>query len=456
MTGALKHSIAIAGLGRSGIAAARLLLNEGSQIHIADQNTTPELRAKAEELEQLGAKVVLDTSTWPDIEYDYCVASPGIKLPNLLLDIFVQNNIPIISELEVGWRRIASPVIAVSGSNGKSTTVKVIAEVLRQAGHQVWVGGNIGTPVCELASRTTGKPDWTVLEVSSFQLETTRTFRAEVGILLNVQPNHLDRHGNFETYQCIKSRLFENTHDTDICIIDNSLTDSIRIRGNGRMVTFGDSEEADYSFCDGSIWHGGRTLLKLSGSMFDNIILGKSVAAIAAFSANIDIAPDVLSAVLTDFSPLPHRFNVIDEIEGITFINDSKATSLTAMMAALERMQKPTHLIAGGIVKETVFSMPIPLMRNKVKCVYLIGKNGPNLADAWSNSVPCRISHTLQSALADAWSDAQTGETILLSPGCASFDQFRDYEERGTFFNNWVKVLASQKSCTKMEIGELK
>jgi UDP-N-acetylmuramoylalanine--D-glutamate ligase len=435
----------VLGLGDSGASAASLLLSEGAAVTVIDRAQNEDLRGQARRLEQKGARVFLNASVIPDASYELCVVSPGVPATSPWIEELKRGGVRIVSELEFGWSRARGRIAAITGSNGKSTAVKFFAEALRQAGLKAVPAGNYGPPVCRAV---VDQPDaeWLVLEVSSFQLETVQSFRPDVGILLNIHPNHLDRHGDMATYTALKAKLFSAASDRDVCVVYEPLMEKMRTisGGKGRWLSFGDSTLADYRYENGKIISGGCAVADFAGTYFGNDILGLAAAAIVAGIAALALDPDCAVRAAKSFSPLPHRMQRILEIGGVQFINDSKATNLAAMAAALRMLPGNVRLIAGGLVKENDFSFVKELLAQKVIGVYLIGQALEEMASAWSDIVPCVRCVTLDRAVAEAWKDSRAGETVLLSPATASFDQFRNFEERGDLFARLVKDLAEE------------
>lgn len=456
----------VLGCGRSGRAAEALLRSEGSAVLSICEETTPDYRYE-------------DLHFDPDV----VIMSPGFSLDHPWVKDLMERGIPLLSELELGWSRRHCPVIAVTGSNGKSTVVKWLADALVQSGHPAIPCGNYGLPV-SAAVMMHDVPDWLVIEVSSFQLETVEHFHPDIGVLLNVLPNHLDRHGDFETYRALKLRLFRNMRDSGTAIVpfgffqgleadcvgaqrfaahEQSLFQGLekkdeKVPDIGKQlrcstalrdaegdifpdietnrVTFGTEEGADYRFEGGKV-----NAVDLSGTYFDNEVLGAAAAAVAAIAEVCGLSAEALAASARDFVPLPHRMQTVAEIGGVRFVDDSKATNLAAMSAALRMSAGRVHLIAGGRAKETDFSFAKDLLAQQVSRLYLIGEASPAMQAAWDETVPCLSCETLEKAVSVAWECAEPGETVLLSPACTSFDQFSSFAERGEVFVREVNRL---------------
>jgi len=436
------HSALVCGLGSSGEAAALLLRSEGCAVVAIDRGDTPELRQRAAALKASSVCAQLGQTSIPAGAFDVAVMSPSIPLNSSWVAELRQRGVPLLAELELGWSRQRGRTIAVTGSNGKSTCVKWLAESLQAAGLKAAPAGNYGPPVARVV-REQPDLDWLVLEVSTFQLETCRDFRPDIGILLNIFPNHLDRHGDMATYARLKAQLFSNTQRGDLCLVPPALLESVRRQsgGAGRWETFGLAEQTTWRFCGGEVFHQARAVADLRDTRFDNAILGEAAAAVVAAISAAGAGPAAAVQAARAFQPLPHRMQLVAELGGVRFVNDSKATNLTALAAALTMTPGRVRLIAGGLPKEKDFGIIKDLLAQKVETVYLIGRSAPAMAQAWSGAVSCRASGTLPVAVEQAAADARAGETVLLSPACASFDQFKSFEERGHLFAELVTAL---------------
>jgi len=412
------------GAGRSGQAADELLRSEGTQTLILDESSCDFSSFK------------LQVSNFkPPV----AVISPGFALGHPWMKELAARGVPLLSELELGWSRRHCPVIAVTGSNGKSTVVKWIADALAAAGRTAVPCGNYGLPV-SAAVMLPEIPDWLVMEVSSFQLETVQAFSPQIGVLLNVLPNHLDRHGDMETYLKLKLRLFKNMCGTATAIVPfgffQTLEETFSTLGK---VSFGTEDGADYRFANGKVG-----AIDLSGTYFDNEVLGAAAAAVVAVSEACGVPQKALERSARDFEPLSHRMQTVAEIDGVRFVDDSKATNLAAMCAALRMSRGRVHLIAGGRAKESDFSFAKDLLAQRVCRLYLIGEASTAMQSAWGNCVECIPCQTLEQAVSVALERATSGETVLLSPACTSFDQFGSFAERGDAFAREVSRLAGR------------
>jgi UDP-N-acetylmuramoylalanine--D-glutamate ligase len=433
MTERVKEALVL-GLGSSGECAAKLLSREGARVTVVDQADNEELRKRKTSLEEVGVSVRLGTVELPPAPFDLCVVSPGVPADGPWMKEARARGLPVVPEFELGWSRARCRVVAVTGTNGKSTMVKWIAETLSAAGHSAVPCGNYGLPVSGVARSGAGA-QWLVMEVSSFQLEASRHFRPDVGLLLNLLPNHLDRHATMDAYIAAKARLFARTTAADTCIVHQPwLTRMQSVAGAGRWITFGDAGASDYVFQDGRVLRDGRMVASLEGTCFCNEVLGGNAAGAVAALEACGVDPVYAERTARVFEPLPHRMQLVTSMRGIRFVDDSKATTLTAMGAGLRMCRGSVRLIAGGLLKETDLSPVKKVLAEKASALYLIGGASEKMFQAWSGIVPCVSSGTLECAVAQAGRDARAGETVLLSPGCASFDQFRNYAERGDRF----------------------
>jgi UDP-N-acetylmuramoylalanine--D-glutamate ligase len=412
----------ILGYGRSGQAAERLLRAEGC-----------DTVALAEESADAAALHAALRSR----DFDVCIVSPGFRTSHPWLGAVEAAGVPPLAELELGWSRHRGRTVAVTGSNGKSTAVKWMAEMLVQAGHTAVIGGNYGIPACE-AVLDHPDAEWLVLEVSSFQLETVRDFHAEVAVLLNIRPNHLDRHGTMDLYRRTKARIFGSSSlPGGACLVPVDRLAQLQrdVDGARRWITFGEAPEADFRYSEGRIFQGSQAVLDLRDTPFESPVLGRCTgAATAATAAATGAGFGAAEAAARCFKPLPHRLQRLGEAGGVTYINDSKATNLAAVAAALQSCKSGIHLIAGGLPKESDYTFIKEILAERTRRIYLTGQASRAMYEAWNGVCPCMECGSLETAFNSAREAAKPGETILLSPGCASFDRFSGFEERGERF----------------------
>ncbi len=443
----------VLGLGISGLAAARMLRREGLRVTVLDANASPDLESRAGALADDAVRVCLSARELPTDDFDVCVTSPGIAVDSAWLTGLRARGVPVISELELGARRCRCPMLAVTGTNGKSTFAKLCADALKSAGLRAEASGNYGVPLCDTAARS-GELDWVVVEVSSFQLETVDQFHPRIGVLLNIQPNHLDRHKDMQRYMEAKARLFGRMGSGHLALVHEPVAERIRrmVEGGGssrcKWSTFGLSTAAQCRYyqrrvsCEAA---GSATEVSVEGSGFDNEILGVAAAAALGALLHCGVPAASVERAMRKFEPLPHRMREVMSRGGVAFIDDSKATTLAALEAALQMVGRPVRLIAGGRIKEHVLDGVRAMLGQKARAVYLIGEAAEVMASAWHGAVPCKSCGTLQRAVEEAWMDAEAGEAVLLAPGCASFDQFRNFEDRGNRFAEIVRLLHEKK-----------
>lgn len=444
------ESAIIIGLGASGEAAARCLLSEGARVEACDRADNETTRAAAARLKKLGAAATLGRDALPPGRFDVCVLSPGVPPGAGAAREASARGIPAISELEMGWQRRSGRVLAVTGSNGKTTFANLCAAALSAAGFKAALCGNSSAPMTEAAA-TAGRCEWMVVEASSFQLERVEEFAPDIGVILNLHPNHLDRHGTMDAYMAAKARMFRRMREGQTAVAREEILESVRglAACGAKWLSFGPSTNADFRWQPGRLsaakaGGGGRGEIEISGSYFDNEILGPAAAAAFAALSACGLDPAAIGKSLMAFRGLPHRMRPERVVGGVRFTDDSKATNIAALCAGLRMSDTPVRLIAGGLPKESDFSPAIPLLRGKAKAVYLIGKAAPMMAEQWREAAACVECGDLESAVSIAWRDARPGETVLLSPGCASYDQFRNFEERGVRFVEIVDELAER------------
>jgi UDP-N-acetylmuramoylalanine--D-glutamate ligase len=435
----------VLGLGRSGAGAARLLLGEGRPVTVVESRGGDAMLAATLELQAAGAAVRTGVSELPAGDFDLAVVSPGISEHSDWVAQLRARGVPMLSELELGWSRTRARVLAISGSLGKSTAATWCRHALEANGYQAALAGNIGISVCDFV-REHNHFDWMVLEVSSFQLETVQRFRADVALLLNVVNNHLDRHGDYATYLRLKARLFANSLESDACVMPVDLHGEIcRLgAGRGRPVLFGQASGAAWRYGRGAALHHDEAVVSLAGTRFDNPVLGVNAAGVSAALTACGVSPSAIAASAASMRGLDHRMQDVATVDGVRYVDDSKATCLAAVDAALRMLPGRKRLIAGGVLKEKDYSSLRPTLAREAATVYLIGQGAPALREAWSSAAPCVVCDRLETAVARARADALPGDIVLLSPGCSSFDQFRDFEDRGRRFQALVREPGGQ------------
>ena len=435
----IHHSHAlILGAGASGVAAAQLLRQRGGAVTVLDAAPAEKLASAAAELAALGAELRAGAHELPEGAFDLCVVSPGIAFAHPWLQACRARKIRAIAEMELGFAHWPGRVLAITGSKGKSSLVKLCADTLTRAGISAAPAGNYGTPLSRLAAAN-AKLAWAVVEVSSFQLELVETFRPAIAILLNLQADHLDRHASMEEYRALKLRLFASQGVGDVALLPEGLGAGGAVPAGTTRWIFGARAACDWRYDAHAVTGRGAHTIGVAGSYFDNPVLGLAAAAGAGALAACGLDDAAIAQGFARFEPLPHRMQRVAEIRGVCYIDDSKATSLSAVEAAIGMVSGPVRLIAGGRLKEHDLDRLKELLTSRVKKVYLIGECAGRMFSAWSGAVPCKDCGTLDTAVAEAGREARVGETVLLSPGCASFDQFGSYRERGERFTRLVR-----------------
>jgi UDP-N-acetylmuramoylalanine--D-glutamate ligase len=436
----------VVGMARSGQAAARLLAGRGEEVEGVDAGTPPGV----EGVSALGVEVSLDDDGIAHLERARCVVkSPGVPGTAPVVAGARDRGIPVIGELELAWRLLRNQFVAVTGTNGKTTVAELLGEVWRSAGRPVVVAGNVGTPLASLVGSTPA--DATVIcEASSFQLEDSEAFAPECAVLLNVSPDHLDRHGTLDAYIEAKLRIFANQSNEDYAVFDGC-EEALRGRelgGCGRRIAF--CQDCDGPDCevvrDGeAIVAAGEPLLELG----ELELLGPHNAAnaMAASAAALAMGLDRgdVAAGLRSFTGVPHRLERVGVVGGVTYVNDSKATNVAAARAAILSFDAPLHVILGGSSKGERFTgLAEPVAANAAGA-YLVGETAAqldeDLAPAWASGVTRHRAGELAEAVRLAARAASEGEVVLLAPACASFDAYPDYEARGEHFRSLVEGL---------------
>lgn len=444
--------VTVVGLARSGAAAAQLLLREGAAVSVTDRRPAADL---AEWVSRVGPGDV----RWllgghPDEAFrdaELIVLSPGVPLASPLLRAVRARGIPVWSELELASRFVSAPIVAITGSNGKSTTTALTGEMCRAAGRRTFVGGNLGTPLSEAAQAGEAWGE-IVVEVSSFQLETVTTFHPAVAALLNVTPDHLDRYPDFRSYAAAKCRIFECQRREDAAVLnaddpvcrDPALTGTIvakRMHFSRLAEPAGDAVWVDNNAIVYRLGERRGTVIALDQVRIAGVHNVENAMAAAAIALLRGIAPSAIAKVLAEFQGLEHRLEFVRERLGVTYINDSKGTNVGAVQKSLESFTRPVILIAGGVDKGGDFSTLRPVVMRRVKKAVLIGQARPQLRRAFEGVTTVAEADGLEEAVRIASESAVAGDVVLLSPACASFDLFRDFEDRGRRFKTLVNAL---------------
>lgn len=431
-------SAIVLGLGHSGEAAAALLKEEGARVTVADSGDTPALREKASRLERLGIRTLLGAEADTDPQhYDLCVLSPGIDPIVPLVQNVLAKKIPVIGELELAYQECTCPCVAITGTNGKTTTTELTTQMLQRCGVRTMASGNIGLPFAT-AVRQSHELDVMVLETSSFQLETIRHFRPHVAVWLNLSANHLDRYRDIEEYRTAKLRIFEQQTADDFAVV-NARDELPPLKA--RKLTFSAyTPDADFTLQGSTILFRGTPIIDQSETRLHGIHNAENLMAAFAVGHALNIDFPGMARSVRDYTPPSHRCEFVRDLNGVRWINDSKATNLDAMQKAILSQDRPLVLIAGGKDKGFEFDAIAPLVNKRVRRAILIGEMKDRIAASWPE-VPSEKAATLEEAVARARAAAQSGDVVLFSPGTSSFDMFPNYGVRGNQFKDLVNAL---------------
>jgi UDP-N-acetylmuramoylalanine--D-glutamate ligase len=448
-----KHVVVI-GLGSSGRAACDLLLRRGARVTVVDNADGPSLRTQAASLKQLGVAVYLGAPVLPKGDFSLAVVSPGVPLDSCLTQEAGRRELPVIGELELGYQQSLCLSVAISGTNGKTTTTELVARLLNQSHRKTIAAGNIGLPVCDVVDQTKDL-DWLTLEVSSFQLETIQYFRPAVAVLLNITPDHLDRYASMGEYVAAKGRLFMNQQTFDWAIVQSEALAQLRanrVSIPSKTITFSaNNRRADIYEDRGLLvsrlpgWEG--LLMDMDDCRLRGPHNAENLMAALAVGRVLRIPLEQMVEALRSYEPAAHRCEQVATIRGVQYINDSKATNLDAVHKALLSVPaaKPGEpniwLIAGGKDKHLDYHDIGPLLSQRVKGAFLIGETREKIRAAWSLFTPCALANSLIEAVSSAAEKAVPGDVVLLSPACSSFDMFQNYQHRGEVFRRAVETL---------------
>ncbi len=436
----------VVGLARTGVALARFLAEAGAQVTVADQAPAADLADQRGDIENLGVTEELGVPQPSCVAaYDLILLSPGVPPEAPWLEEARRAGVPVWGELELASQFITIPVIAVSGTNGKTTTTTLVGKFLEKSGLKPLVGGNIGTPLISLLSRQS-EADFVVLEVSSFQLDTAPHFHPQAAALLNITPDHLDRYSDYAAYVASKAGLFRDQTSEDLKVLnaDDPLVRPLN-QGPSRVYYFSTLESLPL----GAWLENGAIRVKRSSNqeerfpLADILLPGRhnleNIMAALLLALDAGANPFACREVLAHFPGLPHRLEWVARIGGVDFYDDSKGTNVGAVARSLAYFDRPLILIAGGRDKDSDFTVLSPLIREKVKALVLVGETKEHLARVWNGLAPAYLTADLAAAVARSWEISQPGDVVLLSPACASFDMFRDYAHRGETFQQLVR-----------------
>jgi UDP-N-acetylmuramoylalanine--D-glutamate ligase len=434
--------ITILGAARSGIAAAKLLKKHGAKVYVSDAAPAENKMKEAAELDKAGIAYEFGMHSEQSLLAELVVLSPGIPVRSDVVQSFIKRKVPVLSEIEVAWWFCQSPVIAVTGSNGKTTTTTLIGEMLKKKYPQAIVAGNIGAAFSEYVDES-DPHSWAVVEVSSFQLETIDDFHPKQAVVLNFAPNHLNRYDGYEDYLKAKWRLTKNLNKDDILIYnaaDAKLTGwAERVECNLQGFDINGVKDHAAYYINDAIYINDKKLAAAEKIALRGKHNYMNVMAAALAAMNAGISAEQIREVLGSFTGVEHRLEFVTKKNGVTFINDSKATTVESLGYALQSFAEPIILITGGQDKGSDFTKLIDLIKANVKAIVLIGSSAGIMEKAWQGLVPIYKENSLQNAVNKAVDLAETNNTVLLSPACASFDMFRDYEDRGRQFKQIVQ-----------------
>src|SRR5712691_518544 len=444
--------VLVVGLGKSGVASALFLKLRGARVTVSDTKTEDELRAEIPVLLDHG--ITVETGEHGERTFhgqDLIVVSPGVSVDALPIVQARTSGEPIIGEIELAAQFLPGRIVAITGSNGKTTTTTLTGEILTAGGLPTLVGGNIGTPAISLVERA--KPDHIiVLEVSSFQLETIQTFRPKMAVILNITPDHLDRHRTFAAYAGAKARIFENQQADDFAVLNADDPNCVALAEGIRahICWFSRKKEVQQgaSVQDGRIGFrdagGKREIMLVSEIPLKGAHNLENVLAAICAGALMGVRPEHIRRAVQQFKAVEHRLEYVATIRGVDYYNDSKATNVDATIKALESFPANIHLILGGKDKGSDYTVLNDLLRERVKRVYTIGAAAEKIESHIKGAAEIVPAETLDDAVRRAAAVAQAGDVVLLAPACASFDQFDNYEHRGRVFKEVVHTLAEQ------------
>ncbi|NTW07166.1 MAG: UDP-N-acetylmuramoyl-L-alanine--D-glutamate ligase [Syntrophaceae bacterium] len=440
--------VIVVGMGKTGVAAAAFLGSRGCRVVVTDEKPREMWDAQ---YERIAGEKWLETGLYNAgilSGADMVVPSPGIPPYNDILMAAVREKIPVVSEIELAYRFMEKPLVAVTGTNGKTTTTTLLGEIFRRAGKKVFVGGNIGNPLIEYAGKSQ-QDDFVVAEISSFQLQWVEKFRPFVSILLNVTCDHINYHGSFDEYRRIKARIFANQTKTDFAVLnaEDPAQESMSSGLAARVAMFSSAKEIEhgmylrdnalvFKMFDGSSEQYPLSMIKIPGlHNVENVMAAVMAARFCGCSR------DSIIAAVGDFRGLPHRIEFTGEKNNVRFYDDSKGTNVGSVIRALDTFTDPVILLLGGRDKDGDFDTLKPLLTKKAKKVILFGEARDRIGTLIGDTVPAEKTRTLREAIESAYKNAKSGDVILLSPGCASFDEFKNYKERGNFFKETVRNL---------------
>lgn len=437
--------VMVLGLARTGSETARFLVRRGADVLVSDCKSEAELRREKEFLSGSPIRFFLggEEAAWLE-GVDLLIASPGVPAENPLLQGARKRGIEVVSEIELACRFLRAPLVAITGTNGKSTTTTLIGEMLKANGLKAFVGGNIGAPLIGFVAEDW---DWGVVEVSSFQLEWVKEFRPRIAALLNLTEDHLDRYADFNSYCEAKERIFNAQTDEDIAVLnrDDPLVWSMRERVRSRVISFGWAEvrEGVYAKQGEIVWRGehGEERFPLSRVKIQGVHNVENLMAAIAVAKSIPVPAEIIQRVIEEFPGLEHRLEYVREKNGVRFYNDSKGTNVGAVAKSLASFSSPVILIAGGVDKGGEYRILAGEIKRQVKKLILFGAAKEKIRSALGHLTETAVVENLEAAVQEAYRSSRPGDVVLLSPACSSFDMFQNYAERGKVFRTLVQNL---------------
>jgi UDP-N-acetylmuramoylalanine--D-glutamate ligase len=435
----------VLGLARTGIAAARFLAENGAAVIVSDRRSEAELTLETAALAGVPVHYFLGGEDPASLDgVDLIVPSPGVPQDNPLLNEAARCGIGILSEIELGYRFVGAPLVAITGTNGKSTTTSLIGAMLKAAGAKVFVGGNIGAPLIGFAGQ---KWDWGIVEISSFQLEWVEAFRPKIALLLNLTEDHLDRYASFRDYCAAKERIFAAQQADDVAVLnrDDPLVWAMRERIRARVVSFGWSPvgEGVSAANDEIIWRnaGREERFALARAKIHGVHNVENLMAAVAAAKAVGVTAPAIQSAIEGFAGLAHRLEFVREKDGVRYFNDSKGTNVGAVVKSLAGFSTPVILLAGGVDKGGDYAPLAGEIRRTVKKLILFGAAKEKIRAALGDLTETVVVESLEAAVREAAASSGAGDVVLLSPACSSFDMFRDYTERGKRFRALVQEL---------------
>jgi UDP-N-acetylmuramoylalanine--D-glutamate ligase len=443
--------VLVVGLGKSGIAAAMFLRQQGARVTVSDARSAVALAKEIPAL--LDAGIMVESGGHGLLTFrrqDLIVVSPGVPLDTPEVKQVIGYGMPVIGEIELASRFLKGRILAITGSNGKTTTTTLIGRILADGGQETLVGGNIGTPLIDLVPKSTDETV-NVLEISSFQLETIEQFRPWIAVVLNITPDHLDRHGNFENYAAMKARITEQQQAEDFLVLnaEDKPTQMVAAKTKAQIFWFSSRRPIK----QGAFVHGESIVfvpregakaepvmpvaeISLKGAHnVENVLAAVCAARLAGIPA------ETIRRSVAAFKAVEHRLEFVSTVQGVEYFNDSKATNVDAAMKAIEAFPGGIHLILGGKDKDSDYTLLEPLLRERVKAVYTIGSAAEKIERELNGVVKMVGAGTMDVAIREAQRAAVPGDVVLLAPACSSFDQFENYEHRGRTFRKLVHEL---------------